>query len=341
MSDDPGRAARHPGGRLLVVGPGRVGGSLALDLARSPDLRVALAGRGPEPPRLSAEGSEAAYLPAGHPPELPPAPPFPEAADPAPLGLVFCVPDDALADAARAWADALARAGARPGDPWSPATALHTSGVHPGEALAPLRRLGAAVGSWHPAVAISTAAEGRFRGVTVGVEGDPGALEAGRRLAEALGARPVRVRPGEKARWHAAAVFASNHLLACLAVALREMKRAAEDPVDLEDLLPLARSALEGVARGGLAAGATGPVARGDAGTVDRHLASLDPETGSLYRGLARELLRLVGDRLPAARRETLEARLRTGAGVLAGRAGDRETGERGRGEGGGRCGST
>lgn len=337
MSDDREASGPPPGERILVVGPGRVGLSLALDLAGSAAFRVAVAGRGPRPPARLRARTRVAYFPIEGsrpgPPRLDPEPPFPDASPSPPLGLLFCVSDDALARTAALWTEALEASA------WSPDTALHTSGVHSAEVLAPLRRVGAAVGGWHPAVAVPSASEGRFRDVTVGLDGDPPALAAGRRLAAAVGARTVRVRPGEKARWHAAAVFASNHVLACVAVALREMRAAAEDPVGLEDLLPLARSALDGAGRGGLSEGATGPVARGDVGTVRRDLESLDPGTRSLYRALARELLRLVGGRLPADRREALEAALGTRDAPAAGE--DERPAGRGRGEGGGRCGST
>jgi predicted short-subunit dehydrogenase-like oxidoreductase (DUF2520 family) len=90
-------------------------------------------------------------------------------------------------------------------------------------------------------------------------------------------------------------VFGSNYLVACLAVACRQLRAsfADEDDRALRHLLPLARSALDNLAESGLAAGATGPVTRGDVGTIREHLEALDPTARSLYRLLAAELFQL------------------------------------------------
>lgn len=260
-------------GRLAILGPGRIGRSLALDLEAAGLFRsVDLLGRDD----ALTDGRRV------------------------PDPLLFCVPDDALAGVAARAAATLKAAGAPPG------RALHTSGLHPAEILAPLREEGWSVGSWHPLRAIAAPRAEAFRGAAVGLEGDPEAVALGERLARAVGARPLRVRPDRKDRYHAGAVFGANFVAACLAVALREVRAACEDDARLEDLLPLARSALEGLAAAGLPAGLTGPVARGDAGTVARHLAALDAPTRSLYRALAAELLRAARAELEPAAAERL-----------------------------------
>lgn len=267
---------------LVVVGPGRVGRSLAGALAAS-GRRVEAVGREPDLPEnvLGRSG----------------------------LTLLFAVPDDALEAAARAWALRLQRT-ARADD----RVALHTSGVHPADALAPLRERGLAVGGWHPLVSLAAPDERAFRGAACGLHGDEEAVRRGREVAEAVGARPVALGEAERSRYHAAAVFASNHLVACLAAADEELRAATGEGAGLEELLPLARSALANVERRGLADGLTGPVRRGDAGTVRRHLAGLGPRRAALYRGLARELLALVEADLPETERAALEAALRDGA---------------------------
>ncbi|MFQ5678876.1 MAG: Rossmann-like and DUF2520 domain-containing protein [Gemmatimonadota bacterium] len=286
---------------LTIVGAGRVGLSLAADLAAtklfptvtvvSPGPRPAFLSRYPEIgyARLADEGSASAGA---------------EAVDPA--CLLFCVPDDVLSGAAAAWAD-------RPSRSETPVeVALHTSGYHGAEVLAPLRREGAAVGSWHPLVAFAEPREGAFEGISVGLEGDEAAVALGEGLSRALRTRVIRVRSGEKARYHAAAVFASNYLVACLAVAARELEGASEGAPGPDHLLPLARSALEAITGVGLRSGLTGPLVRGDAATVAGHLRALDPGTASLYRALAKQLLDLVEERLDEPTRHAL----REAAGV-------------------------
>lgn len=312
------------GPRLILVGPGRLGLSLAADLTAAGLLEApVVVGLRPDPPSFltrqvpaarylaAAPGAEAAGAPPGEAGEgdgragAPSAEALARVLGGRPAdALFFAVPDDALAPAAGAWAAAYARS-----DVPTPGVVLHTSGFHGSEALAPLAEAGASAGSWHPLTAIAAPRRGAFRERTVGIEGRGAAIALAETLAEAVGARAVRVRPGEKARWHAAAVFASNCLVACLSVAAREAA-AASDGAGLRDLLPLARSALEEVAERELPEGLTGPVARGDAGTVAGHLLALDPAAAALYRLLAEELLLVAGPRLDEERRRALRAAL-------------------------------
>ena len=271
-------------GRVWIVGSGRVGASLAAALRGSRMFaEVCLIGRSadpPSPPGLAYHSVRSGRIPA----------PLPPAADGVQL-LVFCVPDDSLTLVASSWAEALTVNGV------AVDVALHTSGFHPGEALATLRKTGASVGSWHPLVALAQARSDAFRDASIGVEGDEPAVNLGSSIARVLGGRPIRVRPEHKALYHVAAVFGSNYLVACLAVATRELAAACEGQVGLEDLLPLARSAVENLAQSGLAEGLTGPIVRGDEGTVAGHLEALDPGTAFLYRALAAELLNTAADR--------------------------------------------
>jgi len=287
--------ARGPvGGTVAIVGRGRMGRSLVEALeAHAPGTHVELEGR--EPRR------------------------------PAPATVVFCVPDDALEAAVRVRAEAFApgRAdgavvrGASGSRQPPDRVALHTSGVHPGSILSPLREVGFAVAAWHPLTVVDRPDGAALVGVTWGLEGDAAAVGRATELAEALRGRTLRLAPDQHARYHAAAVFASNFLVACLGVAADELRRAAsgasvgpDAAPDVEPLLPLARAALEAVARGGVRRGLTGPVARGDAGTVRRHLEVLDGERRELYRALAHELLRLAGPDLAPDRAAAIRAAL-------------------------------
>lgn len=319
----------NPPARLVVVGPGRVGQSLAAGLAAVGE-EVELRGRAPGAPTWLADHDHVSYAPG-----LPDAP---GAGAGLPRTLVFAVPDDALASTARAWAEALealAEPGAAGGreaagrreadaasggegtprrsDPAPVPTALHTSGVHGPDALSPLREAGFAAASWHPLTALAAPSGDAFRGVSFGVSGEGPAVERARELAGRLDARVLELEPGEHARYHAAAVFASNFLVACLAAADDELARATAGRGGLDDLAPLARVALENVLGRGLPEGLTGPVERGDVGTVRRHLETLSPDRRPLYRNLARELLAVVRDRLPAGRARQLRELLDPG----------------------------
>ncbi|MBM4437923.1 MAG: DUF2520 domain-containing protein, partial [Actinobacteria bacterium] len=147
-----------------------------------------------------------------------------------------------------------------------------------------------------------------------------GFLEA---LAAALGCRTLRYAAGDRALYHAAAVTASNSVVALLEVAAALWQSAGLERAEaLAALLPLTRSALAAVETLGTAQGLTGPVVRGDATTVARHLdalRTLSSEAIQLYADLAQATLTLAvrSGRLEAGPAETLRALLnsvRTGS---------------------------
>jgi predicted short-subunit dehydrogenase-like oxidoreductase (DUF2520 family) len=196
--------------------------------------------------------------------------------------VLVATPDAAIADTGLALADGL-----RPG-----ALVLHLSGACPLEELGKLQteRPDITTGALHPLQSLPSVELGlaRLPGAWCAIEGPP-AVE---RLALSLGMRPFRVAAGERARYHAAATIASNHLVALLGQAVRVAEAAG---VPAEALLPLVRTSVENVDALGAPDALTGPVARGDADTVARHLDALPADERDAYRALAREALRLSG----------------------------------------------
>jgi len=174
---------------------------------------------------------------------------------------------------------------------------VHCSGALPLAVLAPAASAGAACGCFHPLQSFParTGDATRFRGITCGIEADgalSGALET---LATDLGARVVRLEAVDRAAYHAAAVFASNYVVALMAAAREAWVRAGL-PADSARpaLAPLLMGAAENVAHHELSEALTGPVARGDVDTVRRHLEALgDSELSALYRALGVQLLGL------------------------------------------------
>jgi len=285
---------------IVIVGEGRVGLSLAADLSDASGSTITVVGRSPDRPSFLRDLLGVTYLLT----RVPEAS-FCESlaqrigAEGDPI-VIFCVPDDDLAAVASEWSKSM---------DLTPSAVLHTSGVHSAQALAPWRERGVSVAAWHPLVAVAAPSRGAFRGVWFGVDGDEVAVRIGGELAERLGGRTHVVRPEGRSHYHAAGVFASNYLVACLRIAADALRRASED-AELEALLPLAESALRNLGELGLRDGTTGPVARGDVRTVAAHLEVLDPRRAALYRGLGLELLELTGDRLEPAVRDQLAAEL-------------------------------
>jgi len=255
-----------------VIGAGRVGTALAVLLSRAGHDVVAVSGRA-----ATAERTER-HL------GLTPVP----AAEAAAAGELVLVttPDDSIATACAEIAGVLRRG------QW----VAHASGATGLEALAPARRAGARVLSIHPLQTFPTveAALDRIPESALAVTGDEEEGHAlGERLARDIGARPFRLEDSAKALYHAAAVFASNHLVAVEALAERIFGLAGmERPLEL--FWPLVRATVDNVESMGSGAALTGPAVRGDAGTVQRNLEAISaaaPEAVAPYVALTRVAL--------------------------------------------------
>lgn len=94
----------------------------------------------------------------------------------------------------------------------------------------------------------------------------------------------VEVADADRTAYHAAAVMASNHLVALLGAVERV---AAEAGVPLEAYLDLVRSTVDNVAALGPAGALTGPVARGDWDTIARHVAAIPAPERPAYEALS------------------------------------------------------
>jgi predicted short-subunit dehydrogenase-like oxidoreductase (DUF2520 family) len=182
----------------------------------------------------------------------------------------LAVPDDAVLP----MAELLSRAGGLiPGT----VAFVQLSGALPLDALAPLRARHP-VGSFHPLQSFpEPRPPGAFHGIVLAVDASSASLL--RRLgilARALGAKPKRVRDGERVLYHAAAVFASNYVDVLLGEAVDLLKAAGwSDREATAGLLALTEGTLVNVRKRGVVRALTGPVRRGDVSTIERHLGAL------------------------------------------------------------------
>jgi predicted short-subunit dehydrogenase-like oxidoreductase (DUF2520 family) len=187
---------------------------------------------------------------------------------------------------------------------------LHVSGSATPPALDELRRAGHPVGTFHPLVPIAEPAHARerLRGAWIGIDGDVAAKEAARELADRLDANTLVIPAGEKARYHAAAVLASNFPAVLAAIAAELMAAAGISTSDARGAVTaLLRASVANLHEGEPAAVLTGPVARGDAATVRAHLAAIadDEVVLEVYRALSLAAVRLMAMGATPAR-ETL-----------------------------------
>jgi predicted short-subunit dehydrogenase-like oxidoreductase (DUF2520 family) len=183
--------------------------------------------------------------------------------------VLIAVPDDKISDVAQR----LARVG---GEEWRGKVVLHTSGALDSSALAPLARLGAETGSFHPMQSFSSRLAPPLDGVLIAVEGAPGALRMARRIAHSLGGQSVRIRSNEKLAYHAANVLAAGHVLSLIETAVAILSKAGLSRRQASQaVLRLTRQVLQNFEKFGPAAAWTGPAARGDFGTIAAHARAL------------------------------------------------------------------
>jgi predicted short-subunit dehydrogenase-like oxidoreductase (DUF2520 family) len=179
--------------------------------------------------------------------------------------VILCVPDDAIASVAATIA------------PRDDRVIAHVAGSRNLDVLAPHPR----VGSLHPLMALpSGSGAERLIGATYCVAGD----DLVREVALSLAGRVITLRDDHRTVYHAAAVVASNHLVALMG----QVRTLAESiGLTLEDFLALAEQSLVDVARFGPDDALTGPASRGDMATIDAHLAAIPESERSTYVALA------------------------------------------------------
>jgi predicted short-subunit dehydrogenase-like oxidoreductase (DUF2520 family) len=195
--------------------------------------------------------------------------------------IVLAIPDDAIARVA----GELRMYGGQ--------AMIHTSGLLGAEALEPAMAAGTQVGSFHPLVAFADLerAVAALNGATIAIEGDEQLLDLLARMAEAVGGTPVRLAPGAKPAYHAAAVLAAGGFDALLdAIAELGAVAGLDEAGSLAIYGGLIEQTLGNARTLGIAAALTGPMTRGDVGTVGRHLGALAtdaPSVSPLYAALA------------------------------------------------------
>ena len=201
--------------------------------------------------------------------------------------VLICVPDAAVTDVA-------ARLSSRT------RVALHTCGSRGPEILNDLRARGVACGSLHPLQTVPTPEAGleQLPGSTFAIAGDAAATAWAGAIISLLNGTRLLIR--HNALYHAAAVMASNYVVALLGAAesLMEMAGAAREDA-LPALAPLIRASVENTFALGPARALTGPVQRGDAGTIALHMEALRQAPERL-----RELYRSAGVQTLAIARE-------------------------------------
>ncbi|MGQ0653546.1 MAG: Rossmann-like and DUF2520 domain-containing protein [Betaproteobacteria bacterium] len=249
----------HISRRLGFVGAGRVGKGLSLALARAGYTVSGVSSR---------SGPLSAHDVAGR------------------SDIVFVtVPDDRIAAVTEkiSWRKGQA--------------AVHCSGAAELSVLDAAARQGAATGGFHPLQMFAdpeVAASGLGR-CAIAVEAQDWLESDLNAMVRRLGATLLRIPPGGRAAYHAAAHYAAAFLCASINEGVEVWKRIGIPPEDaLPALLSLARGAMDAVERSGPARAMAGSIARGDLATVRRHVEALEKIDPKLCQHYCRMALKTV-----------------------------------------------
>src|ERR1700674_287622 len=280
--------------RIAIVGPGRLGRALTLELKRAGYTIAEIVSRNNAGSRRKARElarKVEARASTGDNARLD-------------ADLVwFCVPDREIAAASRQLASLTS---------WRRRTALHSSGALASGELKALRRLGAAVASVHPLMTFVSGSIPSLKGVPFAVEGDAAAVRVARGIVRDLGGEAFTIRNQHKAAYHAWGAFASPLLVAALVTAEQLARAAGLSAVEArKKMLPIVRQTIANYEALGPAGAFSGPIVRGDAETVSKHLQALRkvPEARDVYIALAGAALRYLPVRNRKELKKVLEQR--------------------------------
>lgn len=254
--------------KLIMIGSGRLGGALAVALERVGHEVLCTFVHSPHT-ESRTRAARTINIPLYPITDLHLHTELVESAD----AVLIAVPDKAVSETAQT----LLREGAyRTGQ-----VCLHTAGALSSSVLSPLQQVGVAVASMHPLQTFADPLLGaeRFTGITFSLEGEPMAVAFAHGLVKDLGGKPVVISAASRPRYHAAAVLASNAVVALASVASDLLGL----PDALQTILPLLKGAVENLESQGLPNALTGPVDRNDQSTLLSHLEALQDNPTALH----------------------------------------------------------
>jgi predicted short-subunit dehydrogenase-like oxidoreductase (DUF2520 family) len=198
--------------------------------------------------------------------------------------------------------------------PTLPKFAYHSSGALTSDELDPLRQLGASVASVHPLMTFVRGASPALQDVPFALEGDRQAIRMAQTIAHDLGGEPFLISAQTKPLYHAWGAFLSPLLVASL-IASEQVAHAAglSTRHARKKMMPIIRQTLANYVVLGPAGSFSGPLVRGDTHVLRRHLAHLKklPEARAVYLALTSAALRHLPTRRRAELARILAAELR------------------------------
>ena len=259
--------------RICILGPGRMGGALAIALAEaSTDLSITQLIA-----RRSLEAAEAIASRIEPRPEVV----LSDEINSIEADIVLITTGDPEIRSASEWLSKRVK---------TSTVVLHTSGSLASTELSACAEMGCPTGSVHPLVPISEPVSGSklFRAAYFCVEGDSVAQTVAEKVVSSLGGNKISIDTALKPLYHAAAVTSAGHVVALFSIAIEMLSKCGVDLKDAKKiLLPLTQRAVENLCTQTPETAVTGSFARLDTASLDRHLASfegkLPPEFVALF----------------------------------------------------------
>lgn len=258
-----------PRQQISIVGPGRLGRSLARALKRAGYTIAEIVYReGASARHAKSLAKELRAEPLLYPQQYAPV-------------VLLCVGDSQLGAVSQELANW----------PWQGRVALHTSGAMTSDVLALLRDKGAAIGSMHPMMSFVQGVTTPLKGVSFALEGDAKALRVARAMVRDVGGRSFVLEKAAKPLYHAFGAFASPLLIATFAAGEKVARKAGLRQAQARAAMgPIIEQTVNNYLQKGTAGAFSGPLIRGDVDTVRKHLDVLRalPEVREAYIALVR-----------------------------------------------------
>lgn len=212
--------------------------------------------------------------------------------------LMFTVPDDKIA---AVWEEA---------KPFVRGKIIaHCSGLHSSKIFSDVGTTDSSAYSIHPLCAVSSKEHSYklLADTLFTIEGDSTHISTIQQLFEEMGNRTCVISAENKAKYHAAASLASNHMTAVFYMAEKLfMDCGFSENEARTELYHLAKGNLLNILEQGCIASLTGPIERGDIETVEKHLACLPTDMRAAYKENGKQLIAIAKKKHPKREMEAM-----------------------------------